>query len=244
MARKEDKIRIYDIPENFVDESRIINGMFKKRNFIEGIVLGLLGALPALVIPFNSFETKVAIVVACAGPLFIIANVGFNGDPLSTTIINIRRWFKGRKVMLYNSNTKMLKESPLSAMMEQESAGDKILDALDAIRERRRREAAKVRYVEGDTFEFEEDEDLTDIYAEEVYSGAEEEDIILPDEVQQAPTPAVKQQNLIVEEISARPRVVSVSEQDRSADGTPTVGNIGISVEIDDTEDMDEGGLF
>lgn len=83
----EDKPKVYDIPENFIDESRIVNGMFETRKFIEGVIMALIVLPIGLAIPASDFNTKIMIVTSVCGPLFLLGNAGFNGDPISTTLV-------------------------------------------------------------------------------------------------------------------------------------------------------------
>lgn len=179
---EEDKPKVYSIPENFLDESRIINGMFRTRNFIEGIIMGGVAAIPALLIPAESFNTRIALITVFAAPLFLLGNSGFNGDPISTTVKNARNWLKSRRMMLYNSGTRALKDTPLHVMMERPQPSDKILDLMDNLRESRMERAAKVRYIEGETFEFARDDELEDIYVDENISLRMTEESFVADE--------------------------------------------------------------
>lgn len=173
----DDKPRVYSIPENFIDESRIFKGMFKTRNFIEGLILGGISAIPALFIPAGSFNSRVMIITVFAAPMFLLGNNGYNGDPISTTIRNAKNWFSARGMMLYNTGTRALKEAPLTTMMEKPQAKEKILDLLDSIREERRKRTTSVEYIEGETFVFAEDRELAGHYVEENVSPTTGEEI-------------------------------------------------------------------
>lgn len=173
----DDKPRVYSIPENFIDESRVFKGMFKTRNFIEGLILGGISAIPALFIPAGSFNSRVMIITVFAAPMFLLGNNGYNGDPISTTIRNAKNWFSARGMMLYNTGTRALKEAPLTTMMEKPQAKEKLLDLLDSIREERRKRAASIEYIEGETFVFAEDRELAGHYVEKNVSPAAGEKI-------------------------------------------------------------------
>lgn len=162
----EDKPKVYDIPENFIDESRIVNGMFETRKFIEGVIMALIVLPIGLAIPASDFNTKIMIVTSVCGPLFLLGNAGFNGDPISTTLVNAYKWFKYRGIMLYDFNARSLIKSPLAARMEKEQPRDKLVDMIDNIKEKQREKASNVVYVEGETFEFTKDKALEDIRAD------------------------------------------------------------------------------
>lgn len=177
----EEGYKTYAIPENFVDESRIIKGMFRTRNFVEGCIMALLVGIPALLIPIEEFQTRIMVIVAIAGPFFLLGNAGFNGDPISTTLKNAKSWVKARGLMLYDSKAIPLKKSPLDAMLEREAPGDKILNVVDSVKEARRRKAAGVQYIEGVTFDFAPDDELEGLYADEYYDIEDtDEKIIAP----------------------------------------------------------------
>ncbi len=185
MAREEE-IRTYDIPDNFIDESRIIKGMFKTRNFFEGLAMALVAAIPAIFIPIGTFNVKVMVVVGVCCPFFLIGNSGFNGDPISTTFIHFRHWWKERGVMLYRYDNRYLKISPLDDMMETPLPGDKIMDKLDEFKESRRKRAISNDLVEGETFEFEENEELAHLYIDEPETEkAEENEIVIKENMQE-----------------------------------------------------------
>lgn len=164
---QEEQIKTYAIPDNFIDESRIINGMFKTRNFIEGVVMALLVAIPALFIPADSLNVRIMIIVGIGAPFFLLGNAGFNGDAISTTLLHYRKWRKERGVMIYRNDNRFLKTSPLDDMLNTPLPRDKIMDALDAFKEARRRRAGAQVLIEGETFEFEEDSNLEYLYVED-----------------------------------------------------------------------------
>ena len=238
----EDKPRIYSIPENFIDESRVLKGMFKTRNFIEGLILGGIFAIPALFIPAGTFNSKVMIITAFAAPMFLLGNNGYNGDPISTTIMNARNWFSTRGIMLYNTGTRALKEAPLTAMMEKPQAKEKILDLWDSLREERRKRAASVEYIEGETFVFAEDRELAGHYAEEIASPAADKER-LPMTV----NPASKAQPVRSGESSGSPAEESSK---RSSDilnirtETKERGPVEIRLRDGDRDAFEKGGLF
>ena len=152
-----------------MDESRIVKGMFKTRNFLEGLLLAVIVLPIAFLIPIASDYLRFMVVVAVCGPFFLLGNAGFNGDPLSTTVINAYHWKKTRGIMLFNHNVRALIKSPLTAMMEKELPRDRIVDMLDNIKDKQKERAAKIRYIEGETFEFVDDTELEDIYADKYY---------------------------------------------------------------------------
>lgn len=163
-----ERIREYHIPMNFIDESRVVNGMFKTRNFVEGCILAALVALPAWAGIHAPFEIKISLVVGLALPFFLVGISGINGDPLSTFVKNAVAWSRSRGTMLYNYETRALAQAPIKTMMEQEAVSDKILDFVEAMREKKAKKRNENPLVEGEDFVFAEDKSLAGNYLDEV----------------------------------------------------------------------------
>ena len=160
----EDKPRRYSIPENFIDESRIINGMFKTRNFIEGVTLAGIAALFVTAIPVESFNLKLVMYFASC-------------MPLSKTVINARKWQTTKGIMLYDKKVHPLIKSPLQAQLEKTQPKDRLVDVIEAMKERQAVREQQLVLVEGETFEFVKDKELEDIRADnyEILEGYEDE---------------------------------------------------------------------
>ena len=213
--------------------------MFRTRNFIEGVILGGISAIPALFIPVDSFNTRVMLLTAFAAPLFLIGNNGFNGDPLSTTVKNARKWLSSRKLMLYNSGARALKEAPLTVMMERPQASDKILDVLDSIKEARREKAAKIQYIEGETFEFAEDSELAGNYADDAVTLSVDAESFEPTGVIHTDSGTEKQNTGNSENRKNRENAPETEKPQRKKDVPPTV-----EIRSADTADITGGVLF
>lgn len=165
-----ERIREYNIPMNFIDESRVINGMFKTRNFIEGCFLAALVGLPCWVGVHAPFEMKISLVVGLALPFFLVGISGINGDPLSTFLRNAVSWMRARGTMLYNYETRALAQAPIKTMMEEAGMNDRILDFVDSIKEKAAQKRRDNPLVEGEDFVFAEDRSLSGNYLDEVES--------------------------------------------------------------------------
>ncbi len=154
-----DVFKQYIIPENFIDSGRIFNGMFKTRNFIEGVVLGTVFGLIAFALPISDFSVRLPCIILIFATMFFIGYHGYNEDPLSESVKYVYEWYKTKGVILYNGNTRFYEESPLDAALAEEDIRDKIVDILE------KRQLAKIeadknkRFVEGVDFEFADDED-------------------------------------------------------------------------------------
>lgn len=173
----EDKPRRYSIPENYIDESRLINGMFKTRNFIEGVTLAGIAAIFVTAIPIQSFNLKIIIYFATCMPLLFVGFAGFNGKPLSKTLVNARKWKMTKGVMLYDKKVHPLIKSPLQAQLEKIQPRDRLVDMIEAIKERQAAKNQQLVLIEGETFEFVKDKEFEDIRADnyEVLEGYEDE---------------------------------------------------------------------
>lgn len=161
-------IREYHIPMNFIDESRIINGMFKTRNFVEGCVLAGAVGIPCWTFINAPFEVKISIVVGLVLPFLLIGISGINGDPVSTFIRNAFAWARSRGTMLYNNETRALAQAPIKVMMDEEGMNDKILDFVDSMRQKTAKKRSETPLVEGEDFVFAEDKSLVGNYLDEV----------------------------------------------------------------------------
>jgi hypothetical protein len=171
-----ERIREYHIPMNFIDESRVINGMFKTRNFVEGCILAALVGLPCWTGVHAPFEVKISLVVGLVLPFFLIGISGINGDPLSTFIKNAFSWSRTRGTMLYNYEARALAQAPIKAMMEEEGMNDKILDFVDSMKAKAAKKRRENPLVEGQDFVFAEDRSLSGNYLDEVEESEEKQE--------------------------------------------------------------------
>jgi hypothetical protein len=171
-AIEKETITTYTIPENFIDEGRIIRGMVKTKNFIEGLLLAGVAAIFTSRIEISEVTTKITVFITICGPFFMLGVGGFNGDSLFQTAANAVKWLKSRTVILYNGNARALTTSPLDSMMAQETPQDMIIEYVEGLKAARRKKRSAISYVEGENFVFHDDPDLVDIYAD--YSDEDE----------------------------------------------------------------------
>ena len=71
MAVQQESYKTYQIPENFVDDSRIIKGMFRTKNFIEAVIMVLIALIPAMLIPVQTISQRITAVILICGPFFV-----------------------------------------------------------------------------------------------------------------------------------------------------------------------------
>lgn len=219
----QDRPKVYIIPENFIDESRIMKGMFRTRNFIEGVILAVVTGLIAWIIPLPELTHKIMLTIAFAGPFFLIGCTGFNGDPLSTTIMNARKWKKEGTIMLYNSSIKPLKKAPLEAMLEKELPKDKLINIVESVKESQNKKTEDTDYIEGKNFEFMEDKDISDIVMKR--EKAEVVDLVYEEP---------KEENAIANSVTSY--TVTTIKEGRSE----TVDVLDIVIQEDDEFEIDE----
>ena len=153
------QIETYSIPENFIDESRILNGMFKTRNAIEGLILAFVFTIWPLLLFHGATATKICICAFTAIPPFMIGNFGFNGDPISVTIRNMLRWMKSKRIILYNNEIRPMKNTRIDGKSDEVTLADKMFDALE---QRKRRKLEKRNAELDQDFEYINEEGIED----------------------------------------------------------------------------------
>lgn len=153
------QIETYSIPENFIDESRILNGMFKTRNAIEGLILAFVFTIWPLLLFHGATATKISICAFTAIPPFMIGNFGFNGDPISVTIRNMLRWMKSKRIILYNNEIRPMKNTRIDGKSDEVTLADKMFDALE---QRKRRKLEKRNAELDQDFEYINEEGIED----------------------------------------------------------------------------------
>lgn len=151
---------IYIVPENFIDESRVLSGMFKTRNVVEGCVIAALLVLLLKEIPISTFSTRVSVLCTGGAAGLFLGVVGIGGDPLSTFLAAAIQWLCKRRVMLFNGNIRVRLVSPIEAVMGQELPQDKMIAAVDRWREARQNSGEQIQWIEGENFDFDNDDDL------------------------------------------------------------------------------------
>ena len=156
-AKRSVKRQVYIIPENYIDESRAINGMFKTRNLIEAVILACFAMLISLRLPTSEITTKITLAVIFGVPAFILGVTGIGGDPLSVAIATFFRWARDKGVMLYDSKPRILTQTPLNKMMNRTLPKDQLLELYGRYKKSRLEKHLLQDYVEGENFVFEPD---------------------------------------------------------------------------------------
>lgn len=156
MAELKESRQIYYIPDNYMEEGRILQGAVKVKNLVQGILF----ALPLALVGWTAAENikfKIVLAIILAGPVLFLGIVGFNDDSLVTVIKSYKEWNKNKALKLYNPNPTPFYASPTDTIFSREQTKDKIVGAYEE-RQRQRLEAhLNAEMVEGKTFEFAED---------------------------------------------------------------------------------------
>ena len=162
MAELTERPREYNIPDNFIEEGRIFQGRFRIRYLIEGVVLSLItgsiGLLIMMTHPEMSLEFKISMFAILCGPTMFLGIVGFNGDPISVALKSAIAWFQNKNMMLYNPTPRLLKRDPLLTTINQTSKLDEFFGNIEARRKEKIEQKYQVNIVEGEDYEFAEDQ--------------------------------------------------------------------------------------
>ena len=148
----------YYIPDNFIEEGRILQGRVKIRNLIEGIILALVFAVPGIAVVLSATMTvqgKISTMIFFCVPPLAAGIAGFNGDSLFFLIRAAWQWRKDRTTMLYNPGAGLLSGDPVETLLEKTSALDQIVERYETGLSRKIENKANERLVEGRDFVFE-----------------------------------------------------------------------------------------
>lgn len=174
------------IPANHADPGYVFNGTIAKRNAAEGIVMGIGGLILCHSLPFvphNLDGISWYVMFFCA-PLMIGA-VGIQGDPVSTFLIGVFKWLRRRKKpYIYNTHGRGYSISSAELLLEQPQLRDRVADFMDKLSARMGRK--RIDYVEGETFQFEDDPEMSALSDAEEYLH-EQEEKEAPENEQNAP---------------------------------------------------------
>ena len=156
VAVREESYRTYPIPGNFVDDSRIVRGMFRTKNFIEAVILAAAALIPAMLVPADDIAGRITAVILLCGPFFVLGVIGIGGDTFFSFVRQMRSWQSSKSLLLYNSTPQALYKTPLQAMMESETARDRVVGMYERFREGQESRGRRT-LIEGVDFEFRED---------------------------------------------------------------------------------------
>ena len=153
MAELSERKRIYYIPDNYIEEGKILQGSISVKNLIQGIVIGL----PLTLIGWTlggSVEAKIILAILFGGPTVIFGIAGLNGDSLFTVAGNFRSWQKSKGVELYNPKPTPFYVSPTDTIFATELTRDKLVGAYEDRQKKRIEDHMNMELIEGKNFEF------------------------------------------------------------------------------------------
>lgn len=150
----------YIIPNNFIESGKVFGGQFKVRNVVEGIIMAIIVGLVALIIPAKSTASRLSIELTLSLPFLLLGVVGINDDPLSTFLLNVRRWRKTKTIMLYDNKVKPTTAQLVDMMLAEEAPAELLMKKIKKIQNKHKAKNAGESHVEGIDFVFAEDRDL------------------------------------------------------------------------------------
>lgn len=125
---------LYRIPDNFIDSGRILNGMFRTRYFIEGVVLAIIGFFIAHLFHYETTRTAIMVHVAAMLPPFLLGVVGINDSPISVFLKTCFSWRKTKAVYFYNGKPREQGVRPVDKLMSIITPRDKIIAMINKMR--------------------------------------------------------------------------------------------------------------
>ncbi len=158
------RISTYIIPENFIKDGRIFNGLLKTRNFIEAIIMAAVVAVPLWVIPYPTVIAKLTVMISILLPIMFIGIVGINDSSVLEFLQQFLKWRKNKRIVLYNTNARSRDVRPAEVVLSQELPKDKLVKTLDMWREKKRRRIVDATFIEGEDFEFIDNEEYSSSY--------------------------------------------------------------------------------
>lgn len=107
---EQERIRTSFIPENFQSGVNFFGKSYSIINLVEGGILLLLfgGGTFVLLKGFQlSMETVIGVSLSLGLPAAFIGVTGINNEPIHTCILNVIKFFKNRRITVYNPRIKI-----------------------------------------------------------------------------------------------------------------------------------------
>lgn len=106
---EEELIRCY-IPINFVDTGKCFNGLFRKRNFVEAIIVTapifLFFVYTLNFMNFENFQMKLMTIIFTCLPTFLFFVIGINNESVFEFCTHLILFYRNRRVIKYNPRVK------------------------------------------------------------------------------------------------------------------------------------------
>lgn len=87
--------------------------------------------------------------------------MGINDSSFLTFLHQLYKWKKNQRMMLYNNHLHARSVRPMDVVMAQEMPKDKLVSAIDKLKEKRQNKNKNIAYIEGEDFEFNENEEYS-----------------------------------------------------------------------------------
>lgn len=160
----------YIIPENISEGGKWWG--IRRRNLAEGVVMATVVCLPVVMLMGISVNT-LPILIVLGGPLFMLGVMGISGDYFSVFVRNAIDWFRKKGPMFYNTNPRILKESPLDVALAQNEEKTNLLKKIEDMATKRATADVGKVLIEGEDFMFMDDADESDVLAARVEEAGE-----------------------------------------------------------------------
>ena len=164
MPESSDRPQVYEIPENFISESRVGRGQVRVslRRLMDAVwmcaILSIFGF-----IALNTFlknadtSSKVIGFLIILMPGAILGITGIDGDPISTYIKHYREWKKNGQKRMFNTKPRLLGTDPVKSMTSSKTLAEKFMAKREEMQKNRVEKMMKEEMVEGKTFIFDYD---------------------------------------------------------------------------------------
>lgn len=104
---RDESLITHNIPDNFADTGRILNGMFKTRNFIEACVLAApLAGISWFLFSFLPGDAKITLTLLFAALGFAAGIYGIQGDTVFEFFQHVMEFNRNKRYALYNDRVK------------------------------------------------------------------------------------------------------------------------------------------
>lgn len=153
MAELNERRQVYYIPDNYMEDGRILQGAIKVKNLIEGALL----AAPFIFLGIglgNELKMKIVLALVFGGPILCFGIIGYNGDALFTVVKSFKNWKQNKCLKVYNPKPTPFYVSPTDKIFATELAKDKVVAAIEDRQTRIMEEHMNQQLIEGETFEF------------------------------------------------------------------------------------------
>lgn len=151
-------MKVYFIPLNYEQPGHVFNGMIPLRNFIDALVLVIIGYFIASIFAPADFWEAISWYILICGLLGLLGIIGIQGIPLSIYLLDFIKWTRRRAPYFFNHHGSAYSCSAADVMLHAPQFRDYVADLLESFTDKFKPQ--KAAYIEGETFEFAEDPEL------------------------------------------------------------------------------------